>query len=138
MKPYEQIDISGDAGIRAFGETLEKLFENAAAGMYSLMTDPESVLDERKLSVSIGSHSRESLLVAWLNELIFLFDTQAFVGKRAHVKLFEENRLEGEVWGEEFDSKRHGSGLLVKAATYHRLGIEKKNDLWEAEVIFDI
>ena len=138
MKPYEQIDISGDAGIRAFGKTLEELFENAALGMYSLMTDPEGVLDERKLPVSVESHSREGLLVAWLNELIFLFDTRAFIGKRAHVRFPGDNRLEGEVWGEEFDPKRHRSGLLVKAATYHKLGIEKKDGQWEAEVIFDI
>jgi SHS2 domain-containing protein len=138
MKPYEQIDISGDAGIRAFGKTLEELFENAAVGMYSLMTDSESILDERKLSASVESHSREGLLVAWLNELIFLFDTRAFVGKRAHVRFPVDNRLEGEVWGEEFDPKRHRSGLLVKAATYHQLGVKRKDDLWEAEVIFDI
>ena len=138
MKIYEQIDISGDAGIRAFGKTLEELFENAAAGMYSLVTDPEGVLDERELRVSVESHSREGLLVAWLNELIFLFDTRAFIGKRANVRFPGDNRLEGEVWGEEFDPKRHRSGLLVKAATYHKLGVEKKGDIWEAEVIFDI
>jgi SHS2 domain-containing protein len=138
MKPYEQIDISGDAGIRAFGKTLEELFENAAVGMYSLMTDPEGILDERKLSVSVESHSREGLLVAWLNELIFLFDARAFAGKRAHVRFPADNRLEGEVWGEEFDPKRHRSGLLVKAATYHQLGVKRRGDLWEAEVIFDI
>ena len=138
MKGYEQIDISGDAGIRAFGGTLEELFENAAVGMYSLMTDPEGVLDEGKLSVSVESHSREGLLVAWLNELIFFFDTRAFVGKRASVRFSGAHRLDGDVWGEEFDPERHGSGLLIKAATYHRLEIEKKGDRWESEVIFDI
>ena len=100
MKGYEQIDISGDAGIRAFGGTLEELFENAAVGMYSLMTDPEGVLDEGKLSVSVESHSREGLLVAWLNELIFFFDTRAFVGKRASVRFSGAHRLDGDVWGE--------------------------------------
>ncbi len=41
MKRFELIDISGDAGIRVFGESLEDLFLNAAAGMYSLITDPD-------------------------------------------------------------------------------------------------
>jgi SHS2 domain-containing protein len=40
--------------------------------------------------------------------------------------------------GEEFDPERHESRLLIKAATYHQLRIEKVNDVWEIDVIFDI
>jgi SHS2 domain-containing protein len=39
MKQFETIDISGDAGLRAFGKDLPELFANAGIGMYSLMTD---------------------------------------------------------------------------------------------------
>src|SRR3972149_11644443 len=81
MKTFEAIDISGDAGIRAYGETMEDLFVNAAVGMYSLITDPEAIQEKRCITLDIESHSLEGLLVSWLNELIFHFDTYGFVGK---------------------------------------------------------
>ncbi len=39
MKPYEHLDISGDAGLRIRGKSLKELFENAAIGMSELITD---------------------------------------------------------------------------------------------------
>lgn len=46
--------------------------------------------------------------------------------------------LKAAVSGEEFDTERHERKLLIKAATYHKLKIEKVGDIWQAEVIFDI
>ena len=46
--------------------------------------------------------------------------------------------LKAKLSGEEFDIERHERKLLIKAATYHRLRIEKVSDIWEIDVIFDI
>jgi SHS2 domain-containing protein len=46
--------------------------------------------------------------------------------------------MRASVSGEEFDPERHEGRLLIKAATYHRLKIERKGDRWETEIIFDI
>jgi SHS2 domain-containing protein len=40
--------------------------------------------------------------------------------------------------GEDFSSEKHESRLLIKAATYHNIKIQNINNLWMAEVIFDI
>ena len=138
MKTFELIDISGDAGIRAYGETLPDLFLNAAMGMYSLITDPADVREERNIALDIESHSPEGLLVSWLNELIFHFDTYGFVGKTIRIAALLGNTISARVSGEDFDPERHEKRLLIKAATYHRLSIEKKEGQWVAEIIFDI
>jgi len=138
MKTFEMIDISGDAGIRAYGETLQDLFVNAAMGMYSLITDPAAVREERHIALDIESHSLEGLLVSWLNELIFHFDTYGFVGKTIRIAAFLNNKISARVSGEDFDPERHEKRLLIKAATYHQLSIEKKEGQWVADVIFDI
>ena len=138
MKPFELIDISGDAGVRAFGNNLEELFLNAAAGMYSLITDPGSVIPRKSIEVETSSDSVEGLLVSWLNELIFHFDTYGFMGKEIHIHELHATLLRATVTGEDFVPERHGGGLLIKAATYHRLKIERKEGHWEADVIFDI
>jgi len=138
MKRFELIDISGDAGIRAFGESLEDLFLSAAAGMYSLITDPESVSPQKSIEIKTEGASLEGLLVSWLNELIFHFDTYGFIGKEIHIHELRDTLIQATVTGEDFAPEKHGSGLLIKAATYHKLQIERKEDHWEAEVIFDI
>lgn len=138
MKSYEIIDISGDAGIRAYGNTLGDAFVNAAIGMYSLITGIEDIEEKRDVMIEVESHSFEGLLVAWLNELIFQFDTYGFIGKTFEITALHDNRLAAKLTGEDFDPERHERRLLIKAATYHKLRIEKIGDTWEIDVIFDI
>lgn len=152
MKIFEVLDISGDIGLKAYGENLKDAFINAAIGMYSLITGIELIEEQKVIDVSSESNSVEGLLVSWLNELIFYFDAYGFIGKRIVINEFtptfpsqgggqgegEACRIKASVSGEEFDSERHESKLLIKAATYHRLKVEKKNNEWEIEVIFDI
>ena len=140
---YETLDISGDAGIRASGGSLREAFEAAATGMYSLITDPDGVQEYRTIEVAARGESLEGLLVSFLNELVFHFDAYGFIGKRVEIKQMEmENTgrgsLKANVHGEQFDPVRHSRGLLIKAATYHGLAVEKKDGLWSLDVIFDI
>lgn len=144
MKPFEIIDISGDVGLKAYGEGLEEAFINAAIGMFSLITDIGGVKEEKIINVTVESDSVERLLVSWLNELIFYFDTYGFLGKKVSITEFalpadqQTYKLKASISGEDFDSQRHESKLLIKAATYHMLKVEKKNGKWEINVIFDI
>ena len=132
------VDISGDAGIRAYGETLEDVFTNAAIGMYSLVTDLEGIGEIKEIVVTAESRSLEGLLVSWLNELIFHFDTYGFMGREIRVETLQNNRIVAKISGEDFDPERHERRLLIKAATYHQLSMEKKEGHWVANVIFDI
>ncbi|HBU06282.1 MAG TPA: protein archease [Nitrospiraceae bacterium] len=137
---FDIIDISGDVGIRAFGKSIEEVFKNSAIGMYSLITDLEGVKADKNISISVESNSLEGLLVSWLNELVFQFDTYNFIGKDITISAFsiQPSALKAEIRGEEFDIERHERKLLIKAATYHRLKVEKAGDVWQADIIFDI
>jgi SHS2 domain-containing protein len=138
MEKFEVVDISGDAGIRAYGETLEDVFTNAAMGMYSLITDLKGVEEIKEIVVAAESPSPEGLFVSWLNELIFHFDTYGFIGRKIRVETLENHRIVAKISGEDFDPERHERRLLIKAATYHQLSMEKKEGHWVASVIFDI
>ena len=102
------------------------------------MTGLDAVATIKTIDVSVERHSTDSLFVSWLNELIFHFDTYGFIGKRIDVKEFSEKRISASIAGEEFDPDRHEGKLLIKAATYHQLRIEKKDERWEISVVFDI
>ena len=43
MERFTVLDISGDVGLTAFGDSLQETFVNAAIGMYSLMTGLDAV-----------------------------------------------------------------------------------------------
>ena len=138
MKAFETIDISGDVGLRIFGNDLAELFKNAANGLYSLITDTSQVEIKKSISITAHGDNLESLLIAFLNELIFYFDTEGFMGQEIKINSINEQEVEATASGEEFDPDRHEGKLLIKAATYHKVMVEKSEGTWTASVIFDI
>jgi SHS2 domain-containing protein len=139
MANFEIIDTTADIGIRAFGSGWREVFVNAALGMFSLITDPGSVRPELIRDVSVAAPDRESLLAAWLNELIFLFDTEMLLFGRFEIVRLRTSLIEARCFGEKVDRSRHELKRGIKSATYHKLKMEKTNDgVYQAEVIFDI
>ncbi len=148
MKDFEILDISGDVGIKAFGKDIEDAFVHAALGMFSLITSLKTIAEEKTIDVTVESDSLDGLLVSWLNELIFHFDTYGFIGKKITIHelihravqtgSLQACKLKATISGEEFDPQRHDGKLLIKAATYHKLSVEKAHGIWEIHVIFDI
>ncbi|MCH7485246.1 MAG: archease, partial [Chloroflexi bacterium] len=74
--PFELIEHTADAGIVAHGATLAELFQNAAAGMFSLMVAPETVLSDVRREITVEARNVEGLLVSWLVELLFYVDAE--------------------------------------------------------------
>ncbi|NCO68133.1 MAG: archease [Nitrospirae bacterium] len=154
MEKFKVLDTSGDVGIKAFGKSIDEAFINAATGMYSLITNLDAIKEKKTIDVSVENPSLDGLIISWLNELIFHFDAYGFIGKKIEITEFtptltlpprgggmgggEAFKLKASISGEDFDPKRHENKLLIKAATYHKLRIEKIDDTWEIDVIFDI
>lgn len=136
--PYEAFEHTADIGLHAYAQTLPELFSNAAAGMESLMVAPEQI--ERRVSreISAEGHDLVSLLVAWLNELIFLFDTDYLLFNRFEISDFTGTRLRATVWGEPYDASRHELSSAIKAVTWHEASVESESEGYKARIIFDI
>jgi SHS2 domain-containing protein len=138
-KDYELIDYTADVGIKATGKDLAQAFSHAAAGMFSLITDPQKIEEADWSDVEVSAPDRETLLVAWLNELIFLFETERWLFKRFHIKTLNENSLTARCYGEKIDKTRHELKREIKSATYHMLKIERlPGDEYQVQVLLDI
>lgn len=137
-KGFEVIDHTADAGIIAHGTQLEQVFANAARALFSLITELDDVSEDIKCDVEIDGKDRESLLLEWLNELIYLFDTRHILLKKFDVKSLSGTHLKAACYGEKVDPSRHRIKTGVKAATYHMLRIDKDDKGYKAQVIFDI
>ncbi|MBF0487825.1 MAG: archease [Nitrospirae bacterium] len=138
MENIEILDISGDLGIKVSAPAIEAVFETAALGFYSLTTNIDNVEPLTALQVTVTEDTPERLLVAWLNELIYLFDTDGFIGKQATIESLDNHHIAAEIKGEYFDPEKHDCGYLIKAATYHKLQLDKGDSGWTAIIIFDI
>lgn len=134
---YRVLDVPGDVGLRAEGDTVEECFISAALGLYSLITDLDKVEPQRERHIEIAEESLETLLVSFLNELIFQFDVYGFIGKMIFLSI-DKLSLKATLKGETFDPQKHERKLLIKAATYHNLKLFRENSLFVAEIIFDI
>ncbi len=130
---------TADVGVRAWGASEEAVFEEAAKGMFSLVCDPGTVGNSERLSVEVESPGpdHDLLLVAWLNELLYIFEARHILFSEFTVLELEESSLRAEVAGETL-GPRHAVCGGVKAATYHGLRLAQTADGWEAEVILDV
>ena len=137
MKPFEYLEHTADIGVRAYGRTAKEAFENAAQGMFSLITDLERVKPEREETVEVEAADIEALLVEWLGELLFRLELEDLLFKEFQVKELSDTRLVARAKGEKIDPQRHPLLLQIKAVTYHMIEV-RKNDLWHAQVVFDI
>lgn len=136
-KGFELIDHTADVGIIAHGASINQAFANAARGLFSIITDLDDIREALHRDIEVTAPDQESLLVEWLNELIYLFDTENIIFNRFDITHLTNTQLKARIYGEKVDSSRHELKTGVKAATYHMLKV-KKNNGYQAQVLFDI
>jgi SHS2 domain-containing protein len=152
---HRVLDHTADVGLEIAGATLEDLFEEAAIGLFALITDgPVSPTGE--VGVALSAPDLESLLVRWLNELLFLQATEGWLLSAFRVAIGRAGEaglsLEARAVGRRGGPGRTGQRREVKAATYHGLkvepavpaepagtrGVPGEGGPYRATVIFDI
>jgi SHS2 domain-containing protein len=134
---YRIIDHTADTGIEAHAETLGEVFAQTALGMFDFLAGLTSIEEREWREVHAEATDREALLVAWLNELVFLFSTDGLLLRRFEILEMSDTHIRARCHGERLDRLRHHVVAEVKSATYHMLQV-KKNRVWRARVILDI
>ena len=135
---FEILDHTADIGIIAYGTDAKELFSNAALALFSLITEIEGIQERLHLDLELGSENRDSLLVDWLNELIYCFDSKHILFKRFDIESLTHSALKATCYGEDFDPNKHKIKAGVKAATYHMLRPDMDDSGYRAQVILDI
>jgi SHS2 domain-containing protein len=136
-KDFEILDHTADVGIIAYGSDLKQAFANAARALFSLITELDDVGEVLYRDIELDASDEESLLVGWLNELVYRFDTEGVLFKRFDIIQLDETYLKAKGYGEKVDVSRHRLKTGVKGATYHMLKLDK-TDGYRIQVIFDI
>jgi SHS2 domain-containing protein len=137
----ETFDHTADVGLRVTGSGLDDLFRTAAEGLFSyIVANRDSVRVGERASITLQAEDPADLLVAWLSELIFVFETKHVLYATFDVHVADNGRsLVAEVGGEPIDRDRHQLDHEVKAVTRHGLTLRTGDDGgYFAELILDI
>ncbi len=137
-KSYRLIPHTADLGMEVWGKDLPDLFAQAGRAFFDIMMDSRSIDFQQEREVTVEAPDLEALLVAWLGELLFIFDARHFVFTRFTIQSLTPNTIQALGQGELFDAKKHGLKLAIKAVTYHQLRIWEEKGIWRARVIFDL
>jgi SHS2 domain-containing protein len=137
---WKLLDHPADIRIEVYGKSLEELFLNAAEGLSKLLTGSIKVSGSRIEKILVlESDSSDDLLVDWLREILFLFNSERFILRKASLKISEGISLESKLFGSILNqSLELEDGLEIKGVTYHGLLLEEGSDGFVAQVIFDI
>ena len=135
MKKFEFLEHTGDIKFRSYGKSLNEVFENIALAMSNFLTGGQKVKSKIKKPIEVSGHDKESLLYNYIEEIIFLLDSENFLISKAKVEI-KNNSLKGTLSGdnaldyEELDQ--------IKSATYHDMYIKKTQKGWEAQTVVDV
>jgi SHS2 domain-containing protein len=138
VKDYAFFDHTADIGIRAEAGSLAELFVRLARGLTELLVEDSPLVPQQVRRIALSAPEAETLLLRWLQEVLFWFSTERFVPVAYALSEVTPTTLRGEVRGEVFDPARHVQGREVKAVTRHLLQVRQVDGQWQGQVIVDI
>jgi len=140
---YEYLKHTADLKVRAYGKTLEEAFANAAIGGFDFLTDTTKIKKKTEKKISITSKRKEALLYDFLEELLFLLDTEGFM-----ISGFKDMKIkQGKDAKDGFELtcialgdsyKNYEVKGDIKAVTYSEMKIGQADNKFSVEVVFDI
>jgi SHS2 domain-containing protein len=135
---WEHFETEADVGVHAWAATRADAFAQAALGVFALIVRPEEVEEREQREVRAQADSPERLLVAWINECLYVHEIEGFVVCRVEVDACTDTVVHGVLYGEEVDVPRHRLGTIVKAAALHRVSVTESGGRHDVRVIVDV
>ncbi len=137
------LDHTADVGFEvAEVPTLEDLFDEARQALLMTVFEEPPERGEKDRVMRLSAPDRETLLVRWINELVFLIQGEGFVSAGADVRIREIDEggyaLKATLTGASLDLEGYGWQGEIKSATFHGLDVSNDGEGWHARVILDV
>ena len=126
---------TADWAIEVWGENLIALFEHAAVALFEMQGADLTAEPTVTVGASCQGMDLETLLVAWLNELLYLSEMNDALFTRFEVSIAGD--MEPTLTASVHGVPGRGHMAHVKAVTYYHLAVEPTPTGWRATVTFD-
>jgi SHS2 domain-containing protein len=132
---YRWIDHPSELELHVEAATESEVLEDATTALAELLRGHSDAADGEPVTreLTVDADDRAQLLAAWLDELVFLAETEAVIPDVVRFETLDERGLRARV-----DGRRGQPPHLVKAVTYHRLSFERTDSGWTATVVLDV
>jgi len=131
---FEEVEHTADIALRVWGRDLAELFVNAAYGMACQMADLDEADRAVERSIELEAYDAETLLVAWLGELLYLHERDGCVFTDFDMLEVTPTRLRAVARGGPVrEHRRH-----IKAVTFSDLKIVYTDEGYETTIVFDV
>jgi SHS2 domain-containing protein len=131
---YRWAEHTGEVELSIEAPSAEAVFCDALAALAELLGPDGESGAELTRDVALEAPDRAALLAAWIDELVFLSETEHAVPDHAEELELSAHGLRARVRLRAVESPPS----LVKAATYHRLSFESAETGWRARVVLDV
>jgi SHS2 domain-containing protein len=129
---YRWVDHTAEVELEIEAAGEREVLEEALRALAELLGIDHAGGDEQR-SVGVEAGDRPALLAGWIEELIFLAESEGFVATRVDSVDVSERSVRATVAGVLGEPPP-----LVKAVTYHRLAFEPAGDGYVARVVLDV
>jgi SHS2 domain-containing protein len=130
---FREVEHTADCELEVWAPDLPGLFEQAARGMSELTGTRLKAGPRLTRRVQLASDDPESLLVAFLEELRYLGETEGLAFDNFEI-IITPGTLTARLGGAPFT----GQTKEIKAVTYHKLAVRQTGQGFEANIVFDI
>jgi SHS2 domain-containing protein len=130
---HEIADHGAEIRLRVQAGSLGDLLEHAGRALTGLQLRGADATPGTWRTLEISAPDRATLLLDWLNELIFLAETERWVGADFEVDSAEDGRVRARIWGVRIER----APALVHAATLHGLRVDDVPGGLQGEVILE-
>jgi SHS2 domain-containing protein len=138
----EMLDHTADVGFELRASTLEELFDEARRALLMVVFERPPEEGEEEGEIQLSAPDLETLLVRWVNELIYLVQDAGFVPVGAEMRIQRTEganlSLEASLAGAPLLLEEYGWQGEIKSATFHGLDIANEDEGWHARVILDV
>ncbi len=133
---FREIEHTADLEIKVWGPDLPALFRQAAQGLYHLaqLKHAQKQEDLPTRTVHLKGIDWEDLLVAFLDELLYLLEEESLTFECPDLKVNADYTLKGRMCASPVLSQSRD----IKAVTYHNLNIRKTRAGFEVNIVFDV
>jgi SHS2 domain-containing protein len=139
----EMLDHTADVGFELGASTLEGLFDEARRALLMVVFERPPERGEDEGEILLSAPDRETLLVRWLNEVVYRIQDAGFVPVRAEIRIQEAGggvglSLRASLTGAPLLLEEYGWQGEIKSATFHGLEVSNRGEGWHARVILDV
>tara|TARA_Y100000310_G_C20690811_1_gene822077 strand:- start:519 stop:926 length:408 start_codon:yes stop_codon:yes gene_type:complete len=133
---YEFLEHTGDVKFRASGKTLEKMFISAAEALKESISGNIKILSKEEISFEVKGRSNEELLYNFLEEFLFLLDSDGFLMSKIKFIEISKELVSCIVLGD--NVVNYDFVNEVKAITYNEMFVREKKEGFVCEVVLDV